>query len=81
MNRTILIALAALGLVSCEPGQKEAKATLSPEEAKATLYTLSPEGIKGYEIVDYIIYRSSAMLATTKDGQTIVTSVYTIIEK
>lgn len=28
-----------------------------------------------------IIYRSSAMLATTKDGQTIVTSVYTIIEK
>lgn len=73
MNRTILIALAALGLVSCDPGQKE---------AKATLYTLTPEGVKSYEIVDYLICdRSTALHATTKDGQTIVTSVYTIIKK
>ena len=73
MNRTILIALAALGLVSCEPGQKE---------AKATLYTLTPEGIKGYEIVDYNYYtRTSAIQATTKDGKSIITSVYTIIKK
>lgn len=73
MNRTILIAIAALGLVSCDPGQKE---------AKATLYTLSPEGVKSYEIINYSFnHRTSAIYATTKDGKTIVTSVYTIIEK
>lgn len=80
MKKLITLALIAGLLTSCE---EHTTSEPSPE-AIGELITLhsfftNPTWVtKKYEITDYMIHNGGFIKATTTDGETIVTSVYTI---
>lgn len=80
MKKLITFALIAGLLTSCE----ENTTSESSPEAIGELITLSstwtrPEwATRKYEITEYMFYHGNCVKATTTDGKTIVTSVYTI---
>lgn len=78
MKKLITLALACALLTSCYESSQN-----SPE-AVGRLVTLygccipTRDSTKSYEITEYMIYKGNYVKATTTDGETIITSTWTI---
>ena len=80
MKKLITLVLLAGLLTSCEKGSTS-DSTVEPIGRLVTLYgRYIPNGdsTTSYSIADYTIHHNGVLEATTTDGETIVTSVYTI---
>ena len=80
MKKLITLALIAGLLTSCGE-QTTSEATVEPIGRLVTLYGRyipNRASTTSYSIADYTIHHNGVLEATTTDGETIVTSVYTI---
>lgn len=81
MKKLIALALIAGLLTSCEENTT-ACSTVEPIGRLVTLYgRYIPNGnsTTSYSIANYTIHNNGVLKATTTDGETIVTNIYTLI--